>query len=185
MSTPRAAIRYAKSLFSLAEEHGQIESMEQDVRLLDRAIMDSHDLKLLLKSPVIKPDTKDQILSKIFNGNVSSLTLEFIKILVRKGRESILPSIIQEALGLIRNNRNVRLAEVRTAVPLDDALRSRIADALKKLHDGDVELLETVDPSLLGGFQLLMDNRMVDASIKRELELLRRHITEHDYEPEF
>ena len=68
---------------------------------------------------------------------------------------------------------------------MDDELRSRVSDALTKLHDGDVELQETVEPSLLGGFQLLMDNQMIDASIKRELELLRRHITDHDYEPEF
>jgi F-type H+-transporting ATPase subunit delta len=88
-------------------------------------------------------------------------------------------------MGLIRAKRNVRVAEVRTAVPMDDALRGRVADALKKLHDGEVELQETVDTSLLGGFQLLMDNQMIDASIKRELELLRRQITDHDYEPEF
>jgi F0F1-type ATP synthase delta subunit len=68
---------------------------------------------------------------------------------------------------------------------MDDALRERVSKALNHLHDGNVELQETVDPSLLGGFQLLMDNRMIDASIKREIELLRRHITDHDYEPEF
>jgi F-type H+-transporting ATPase subunit delta len=87
-------------------------------------------------------------------------------------------------LGLVRNRKNVRLAEVKTAVPMDDALRERVSKALKHLHDGSVELQETVDPSLVGGFQLLMDNRMIDASIKREIELLRRQITDHDYEPE-
>ena len=185
MATPRAAIRYAKSLFSLAEETGAIDNMEKDIRMLNVAVQGSDDLNLLLKSPVIKADAKEKILSKILEGKINSLTLEFIKILVRKGRESILPAIIDEALNLIRELRNVRVAQVRTAVPMDDELRSRVSAALKNLHDGEVELKETVDPSLLGGFQLLMDNRMIDASIKRELELLRRQITDHDYEPEF
>jgi F-type H+-transporting ATPase subunit delta len=184
MSTPRAAKRYAKSLFSLSEEKGLIEHMENDVRQIQDAIANSHELELLLKSPVVKAHTKEKILVRIFDHNISDLTLEFMRILVRKGRESILPAIIQEILGLVRNMRNVRLAEVKTAVPMDDALRTRVSDALKHLHDGDVELHETIDPSLLGGFQLLMDNRMVDASIKREIDLLRRRITDHDYEPE-
>lgn len=185
MATPRAAIRYAKSLFSLAEERGSIDAMEQDIRLLSDAVQKSDDLALLLKSPVIKADTKERILGKIFDGKINALTMEFIKILVRKGRESILPSIVDEALNLIRLKRNVRVAEVRTAIPMDEDLRTRVSAALKNLHDGEVELMETVEPALLGGFQLLMDNRMIDASIKRELELLRRQITDHDYEPEF
>ena len=184
MSTPRAAKRYAKSLFSLAEERGAIEHMENDVRQLHDAITNSHELEMLLKSPVVKAGTKENILVRIFDQNISELSLEFVKILVRKGREPILPAIIQETLSLVRNMRNVRLAEVKTAVPMDDALRERVSKALKHLHDGDVELQETVDPSLLGGFQLLMDNRMIDASIKREIDLLRRQITDHDYEPE-
>jgi len=185
MATPRAAIRYAKSLFSLAEEQGSIDAMEQDVRTLHATIEAAEDLELMLQSPVIKADAKEKILVKIFEGHISDLSLGFVKLLVRKGRESILPAIMLESQGLIRSKRNIRVAEVKTAVPMDDELRSRVAAALTKLHDGDVELQETVEPSLLGGFQLLMDNQMIDASIKRELELLRRHITDHDYEPEF
>ena len=184
MNLNKAAKRYAKSLFSLSDEQGAIEHMENDVRQLQNAIAGSHELELLLKSPVIKADTKEKILVRIFDKNISDLSLEFVKILVRKGREAMLPAIIEEVLSLVRNMRNVRLAEVKTAVPMDDALRERVSKALKHLHDGDVELQETVDPSLLGGFQLLMDNRMIDASIKREIDLLRRHITDHDYEPE-
>lgn len=184
MSTPRAAKRYAKSLFSLSDERGAIEHMENDVRQLQDAIAGSHELEMLLKSPIIKADTKEKILVRIFENNISDLSLEFVKILVRKGREATLPAIIQEVLSLVRTMKNVRLAEVKTAVPMDDALRSRVSSALKHLHDGEVELHETVDASLLGGFQLFMDNRMIDASIKREIAVLRRQITDHDYEPE-
>lgn len=159
--------------------------MEKDAQQIQDVIVNSQELELLLKSPVVKADAKENILVRIFDQNISDLTLEFMRILVKKGRESILPAIIQETLSLVRNMRNVRLAEVKTAVPMDDALRERVSKALKHLHDGDVELQETVEPTLLGGFQLFMDNRMIDASIKRELDVLRRQITDHDYEPEF
>ena len=116
MATPRAAIRYAKSLFSLADEKGAIDNMEKDIRLLNDAVQGSDDLELLLKSPVIKADAKENILVKIFEGKIESLTLEFIKILVRKGREAILPAIVDEALNLVRQQRNVRVAEVKTCL---------------------------------------------------------------------
>ena len=66
MATPRAAIRYAKSLFSLAEEQGSIDAMEQDVQTLSATIEASDDLELMLQSPVIKADAKEKILVKIF-----------------------------------------------------------------------------------------------------------------------
>ena len=185
MATSRASIRYAKSLFTLAEKQGGLEEMEVDVRTVQAAIAGSDELELMLKSPVIKPDVKERILKLIFAENVGELSMSFLSILVRKGRESLLPSIMDEALGLIRNMRNVKTAEVRTAVPMNDAIRERVTAALRKMHEGEVELEEQVDASLIGGFQLLMDNRMLDASIKREIELLRRRINDHDYEPEF
>lgn len=159
--------------------------MESDVRTIQGTIASSADLDLMLKSPVIKPDVKERILRLIFTEKIGELSLSFLSILVRKGRESNLASIMNEALGLIRSMRNEKAAEVRTAVPMNDAIRERVKAALRKMHEGEVELNEQVDASLIGGFQLLMDNRMIDASIKREIELLRRHINDHDYEPEF
>ena len=184
MATSRAVIRYAKSLFSLAEERGVVEQMEEDIRTVHAAIEATHELEIMLKSPVIKPDQKERVLESIFESKLSALTMEFLRILVRKGREPLLQDILSAALGLVRIQRNVRTAEVRTAVPMNDAVRTRIMAALKKMHNGDVELDEQVDPSLIGGFQLFMENQMIDASLKRELQLLRRRINDHDYEPE-
>lgn len=184
MATSRAAIRYAKSLFSLAEEGGVVEQMEEDIRTVLAAIEATHELEIMLKSPVIKPDQKERVLESVFESNLSALTMEFLRILVRKGREALLQDILDAALGLVRIQRNVRRAEVRTAVPMNDAVRTRVMAALKNMHDGDVELDEQVDPSLIGGFQLFMENQMIDTSLKRELQLLRRRINNHDYEPE-
>ena len=75
MATPRAAIRYAKSLFSLAEEQGSIDAMEQDVQTLSATIEASDDLELMLQSPVIKADAKEKILVKIFEGHIGALSL--------------------------------------------------------------------------------------------------------------
>ena len=64
-------------------------------------------------------------------------------------------------------------------------LREKVLGQVAKVHNGDVELQEQVDPNILGGYILKMGDQMVDASIKRQLRSLGRELTEHDYEPEF
>ena len=85
---------------------------------------------------------------------------------------------------LLREMRGVHTAEVRTAQPLAPEVRDRLLQRLNAL-EGGVELQERVDPDLLGGFVLRVDDRMLDASVKRQLTLIRRELTENEYEPEF
>ena len=67
---------------------------------------------------------------------------------------------------------------------MDDSSREKILAEVAKLHDGEVDLKETVDPTLLGGYILTLDDKQIDASLKRQLSTLRRKLSEHDYEPE-
>ena len=77
------------------------------------------------------------------------------------------------------------LAEVVTAVPLDDARRLEINALIGKVHEGGVELSETVDPQLIGGFKLRVGDRMIDASVFQSLRTLHRNLTNNPYEPAY
>ena len=102
-----------------------------------------------------------------------------------KGREGVVPAIIVEALSQLRTINNIQAATVKTASPLDDDSREKVLAEVAKLHDGEIELKEIVDPEILGGFILRLDDKEIDASVKRQLKSLGRKLTEHDYEPEF
>jgi F-type H+-transporting ATPase subunit delta len=79
--------------------------------------------------------------------------------------------------------KNIQVVEVRSATQLEESTRANILAKVSKVHNGDTELNETIDPDLLGGFILRMDDKQIDASLKRQLSTLRRKLTEHDYEP--
>ena len=111
--------------------------------------------------------------------------MEFIAILVRKGRVGILGHIADAFTQLLRQMKGIQSAEVTTAVPLDGGAKDRLLSELKRLHNGEVELKETVNADLIGGFVLRVEDRMLDASVRQSLNRLRRELTEHDYEPEF
>lgn len=185
MAIPRVAHRYAKSLIDLSSERSTADAVQADLALIAGTLRASDDLVLLLKSPIIQGDKKWSILDKVFSGKLSEVTMAFIRILVEKGRESMLASVADAGLELVRRMKNIQVAEVITASPLDVASRARIESEIRKLHSGEIELQERVDDTIIGGYILRLDDRMVDASTRRQLQLMRRELTEHDYEPEF
>jgi F-type H+-transporting ATPase subunit delta len=81
--------------------------------------------------------------------------------------------------------KGVHAATIRTAQPLEPRVRERLVQRLNAQYAGGVELTEVVDSEVLGGFVLRVDDRMLDASVKRQLTLIRRELTENEYEPEF
>jgi F-type H+-transporting ATPase subunit delta len=86
---------------------------------------------------------------------------------------------------LLRKKRNILSAEVRSAVALSPASRGGILSHISKVHKGTIELNEVVDPSLIGGFVLRLEDKMMDVSIKRQLAAMRRELVEHQYEAGF
>ena len=185
MASIRVASRYAKALLGLASERGELSAIDNDINTLYNLVNSSSEFELLLVSPVVKPDKKKSVLEALFKDKISEVTFSFINLLVSKGRESLVPSIIEETKSQLRIMNNIQAATVKTANPLDDSSRGKILAEIEKLHSGEIELKEIVDPKILGGFVLRMDDKEVDASIKRQLKRLGRKLTEHDYEPEF
>ena len=185
MGSIRVASRYAKALLGLASERGELKAVESDINTLSSLLDSSKEFELLLVSPVVKPDQKKTVLTALLKDKLSEVTFMFIILLVSKGREGAVASIVEEAKSQLRAMNNIQAATVKTVSPLDDDSRAKIHAQVAKLHNGEVELKEIVDPEILGGFVLRLDDKEIDASIKRQLNTLGRKLTEHDYEPEF
>ena len=185
MGSLRVASRYAKALLGLASERGELKAVESDINTLSSLVDSSKEFELLLVSPVVKPDQKKAVLNALLKDKLSEVTFMFIILLVSKGREGAIASIVEEVKSQLRAMNNIQAATVKTASPLDDDSRAKILAQVAKLHNGEVELKEIVDPEILGGFVLRLDDKEIDASIKRQLNTLGRKLTEHDYEPEF
>ena len=125
------------------------------------------------------------MLDAVLNGKVGELTASYLRILVQKGREGLVVDMVQEGQTQLRALRNIQSVTVTTAVTLTDALRANILAQVAKVHKGEVDLTEKVDPDILGGYILQLGDQMIDASVKRQIQALGRELTEHDYEPEF
>ena len=89
MKQSRATIRYAKALLQLAVEQERLEQCYNDIMLLDAVCVESKELSLLLKSPIVKTDKKLKILEEIFGSKMGGITMSFIKIITMK--TSVMP----------------------------------------------------------------------------------------------
>jgi F-type H+-transporting ATPase subunit delta len=93
MQNPRLAARYAKSLMDLAIENGKLDVLHSDMKLLGDVCANSHDFVVMMKSPIVKGDTKLSVVNAILEGKVDPMTTAFIQLIVNKGREYFIPEI--------------------------------------------------------------------------------------------
>ena len=182
MADSRAASRYVKSLLDLAVERKVLEEVHYDMVFFTGVISKSRQLELLLQSPVIKHDQKLEILKRIFSGKVHSLTMAFFDIITRKNREPILATVAREFHNAYNEYKGVGKATVTTAIPLDSNARAEVEKLVRKYSDKkEIELIERVDPELIGGFILNVGDRQVDASIKNKIKTLKVKFSENPY----
>lgn len=185
MNVSPVAYRYARSLMQLAQEHGEVDAVREDLQLVAATCAESHELRVMLRSPVIKADLKRKVLGRLFGGRIGRISDRFINILVRKGRESMLEEIAQAFLNVYREANSILMAEVRSAAPLSDGARARVKELVEQRFPGkSVTLQEQVDPALIGGVVVRVGDEQIDASVLRRLNDLRRKFSENPYIPE-
>lgn len=185
MRDTRVASRYAKSLIDLSLEKGALEKVYADMKMIHDTCMESDELLVFLKSPIIKTEKKRDILKAIFSGKVHPITEGFIDLMTSRKRESYLESIASAFLRQYKQHKHIITAVITTASGLDENLRRQVHELVKNSVKSEVELIEKVDNKLIGGFVLRIGDQQVDASISRKLQELRRNFSENPYVKEF
>jgi len=181
MSDIRVASRYAKSLIELANEKGVLEQVHQDMVLLSSVVSQNRDFALLLTNPVIKSDKKLAVLNSIFKGKVQQMTSMFFTIVAQKNRESVLVSIASEFEKQYNDIKGIQIVTVTSAVPFAPAQREALVRQLAAETGKTVQLKESVDPSLIGGFVLRVGDKQIDSSVKNSLRKLRKDFKDNSY----
>jgi F-type H+-transporting ATPase subunit delta len=182
MINSRLAGRYAKSLLDLAAEQQVQEAVLADMRFLRQTIAGSADFANLLKSPVIKADKKKAILQAITGGRVQKLSQAFIDLLVTKQREMELNDIAQAYINLYNEQKGIHQVKFTTAVEVSETIQQQMVAKVKSQTGYQhVELTSVVDSSLIGGFKLEYDNKLIDTSVARDLKDVRKQFRENQY----
>ena len=178
----RIATRYAKSLIELAQDKGSLEEAQKDMQLIESVIKTHAELRVFLKSPIIAADKKVAVLNKVFSGKISDLTIMFVTLLAKKGREGFLGEVAQAFNTQYNQIKNITPVKITSAVKLDQTtIDTLIADLRKRENLSEIQLTETIDESLLGGFVLLYGDKQIDSSVRSSLQKLRNLVDDDSY----
>ncbi|HEX7196628.1 MAG TPA: ATP synthase F1 subunit delta [Candidatus Limnocylindria bacterium] len=170
-----AARRYADAAFEIGRDGGTLETWERDLAAL-RAALSDPQLRRLVEHPAIPFAEKEKVLTRVVSG-VSPEPLNLALLMIRRGRPGAIDAMVDRFGELVRRERGISLAEVRTALPLDEAQRDAVAERLRALTGDRIEINEVVDESLIGGLSVRIGDRLYDASVRSRLERLRARLT--------
>src|SRR6185312_8335412 len=168
------AERYAAALFELADERHALDEAAGDLRELRAMLAASPDLGRLVRSPVLSRAEQGKAMAVLVeNAKLSQLTADFIAIVARNRRLFAVPAMIEAYLNKLAERRGEVTAEITAAQPLNAAQQDALGEQLRRVVGGRVAVDVRVDPSLLGGMIVKIGSRMVDGSIKGQLQRLQ------------
>ncbi len=176
MSEIRIASRYAKSLIGLATEQGVLDTVYEGVQTIYDTAINSPDLVAMLNSPLVKADTKNSILMSVFK-NSTPLMQVFLKKVISARREKYLVEIANQFIAIYNNQKGIAKAIVTAASPLDEASLDQIkAYISKKINKPHVQLVVKINADIIGGLVIHYDDKLLDMSIKSELNKLKQQL---------
>jgi F-type H+-transporting ATPase subunit delta len=167
---------YAQALFVVAEAEGELDRVEDELYRFGKAVESQPKLREALTDPSMPVERKRAVIEEILSDRASRHTTTLLGFLVEQGRAKDLPKIIQALAEVAAEQRRKAMAEVVSAVPLDDQRRDKLVKALSKATGRDVELKVLVDPSLVGGIVARVGDQVFDGSVKRKLDLAREQL---------
>ncbi|MGP1385844.1 MAG: ATP synthase F1 subunit delta [Thainema sp.] len=168
---------YAQAYMSLAKEHDLVDRFSDDVSAILQLLSESEDLRRLVESPMIKPDVKKSVIRQVFSEQLHAYTLNFLLLLVDRGRLLFLSGICRQYQALVRKLKGIALAEVKAAVQLTADQEEQIRQKVQSFTGAQsVDLEVDVDPNLLGGVIIKVGSRVIDASLRGQLRKISNQL---------
>jgi F-type H+-transporting ATPase subunit delta len=174
---PEQVDGYAAALFEVARAEGALAVVEDELFKLGDVLAQSDDLRATLTDATLPADKRQAIVADLLaKGKATPITTSLVSFVVGAGHSRDLPAIIASLVERAASDRQHSVAEVRSAVPLDDDQRSRLAAALSRNLGKDVEVKVHVDPSVLGGLSARVDDVVIDGTVRHRLDQLKETI---------
>jgi F-type H+-transporting ATPase subunit delta len=167
------ARRYAKALFELAQERHGLDKIRGELHNFAATLEENKEFADFFRSPENSRAAKRVAVEKIFQDRYSDLFFNFLLLVVQKGRHGAIGEIVRAFDALY--DRHIRRAHALaiTAVPMDTALADDLRDRLAQSLNKQIDLENKVDPAILGGIVLNIEGKVLDGSVKQQLERLR------------
>ena len=170
---------YAEALYSLALDSNNVAKYKEDVKLVEASLDEVGGIRKFLIAAKVSKDEKKQLFKDAFEGKISEDVLNFMYVLVDRGRISGFKDIFHDFYHFANESLGVKEGIIETARPLDAAKLAELEKALGK--DGvKVELKNKINTTLISGFRVIFDDKIIDTSMKKKINQMNEMLLRKD-----
>jgi F-type H+-transporting ATPase subunit delta len=173
----KIAAPYARALFDFSVEQNIMHQITADFQNLEIFLDESAELMDYLNNPIVGNNSKREVLTKTLQSQVNTETFKFLMVLINRDRIGLLKSVITNYLELVYETASIKMIEVSTAFAFTNSQKTLLIKKLKELTNArEIRLVITVDPSLIGGFLIKTESKVIDFTVKNQLQNLAKHL---------
>lgn len=169
--------RYALALFEAGIDTNKISIFDQELDYLKSIFTSEPKLLQILHHPKISKKEKHSLIDELFKDKISTEMVNFLYVLIDKRREGHILEIIDSYKELHNEHENIVRVVAVTAVPMEEEAKSKLMTILMNKLDKKIELTNNVDTTIIGGVLLKVENKLVDGTVKAQLDAIGKAIS--------
>ena len=167
---------YVAAMHEVAAANDAVSAVEDEMFRLARAYGSNDQLRSSLGDSSLPTERRQKIVELLLGGKAHNVTVQLASMLVGTGHASLLPQVADALVKRASSEKQLEVAEVRSAVALTDAQQSRIAEALAKATGKKVNLKVVVDPSVIGGIVATVGDEVIDDTVRTRLDQVKSRL---------
>ena len=170
--------RYATALFNAAKKAGVLERVNEEASSFRALMAGNADIRTFLLSPQVLTKDKKDVIKATLENRATDLFVQFLLLLIDKKRFNFVEDIAEGYNYLYERDQGILEVKVITAIPLEDHLKKKTIDRMSEETGKRIRLIPRVDPEIIGGMILVMEDKIIDGSIRFRMEKLSRELAE-------
>lgn len=168
--------RYSRAFFNSAVEQKAIEQTQLDMVYLSETLRLSPEFADFIEASYLPQASIKKMLEELFGGRITPLTVDFLDLLVKRGRLNLLPEVISAFESLYHQYHGITKIQIISAEKIEPEQVERICAKLEERWKRGIFAETVIDPELIGGFKIKSGDRVLDFSLKNQLEIYRQHV---------
>ncbi len=170
------ANRYSDALFQLAQEAGEIDELFEQVKFVLDVFKSNDEFRSVLEHPQISYSEKMNMFEEVFKGKISDLIIGFVNVILNKNREKEIVSVLEVFINKVMDYKGITVAEIESPFVLSENQINNIKNTLSKNLNKQVLVETKVEPNLIGGICIKVDGKIIDTSIKKQLQDMKNNL---------
>jgi F-type H+-transporting ATPase subunit delta len=169
-------ITYGKALYEAARDMNKVDQILDELKSIEEILRQEPDFGEFFTTPVISGPEKKNVIKNIFAGRISDEALNFLMILIDKRRTASFGRILKEYRKLVDHNLGISLGTILSVEPLTDIQMKSFEEKTGILLKRNIKLENKIEPSIMGGVKIFIEGKVIDASIRKQLQDLEGRI---------